>query len=340
MQSSPPSARAHLPCVTVSVVVLAALTGCGAKESSTPTQVAAKVDKAEITIHQVGAALAQQQVKPDQAPKVERQVLDRLIDRELAVQKAGELKLDRDPKVVQAIESARKEIIARAYADKLGEGASRPTPADVKKYYDDNPELFRDRKIYQLQEFAIQGDASQIEGVKSTLASVRSADELTAQLKAAGLKFASTQTVRAAEQVPLSLLPALAKMGEGQVMVSTTANGASVLLVRGTRAQPVDEERAARAIEQFLLNEQKRKLLSDDLKALRASAKIEYLGRFAASAPVASEPPAATAAEVAASAAAGLETKPAAELPAVADVPAKPASGIDPASVNKGLGLK
>lgn len=324
---------------TAACLALGLLTACGgAKEASGPTQVAARVDKNEITVHQVGAALAQQQVQPEQVPKVERQVLERLIDRELAVQKAGELKLDREPRVVQAIESARKEIIARAYADKLGEGAARPNAADIKKYYDENPDLFRDRKIYQLQEFAIQADAAQVQALKAALASVKSADDLAAHLKTAGLKFSTSQSVRAAEQLPLSLLPAVAKMNEGQALVNQTASGATVLLVRGTRAQPVDEERASRAIEQFLLNEQKRKLLADDLKALRAAAKIDYQGRFAASAPVAAESPSPSPADVAASAAAGLEAP---KMPPAADtMPAKPASGIDATTVNKGLGLK
>ncbi len=48
-----------------------------------------------------------------------------------------------------------------------------------------------------------------------------------------------------------------------------------------SRSQPVDEERARPAIETYLVNERKRKVIEDDLKALRGSAKIEYVGDFA-----------------------------------------------------------
>lgn len=336
----PPLPTRPLRRIAVAALAATLVAACGGKES-TPTQVAARVDKNEITVHQISAAVSQQQVKPDQVPRAERQALERLIDRELAVQKATELKLDREPRVVQAIEAARKEIIARAYADKLGEGAARPSAADIKKYYDDNPNLFRERKVYQLQEFAIQADAAQVDALKASLASIKTGDDLAAHLKNAGLKFAASQSVRAAEQLPMSLLPTLSRMSEGQALLNQSASGATVLLVRGARLQPVDEDRASRAIEQFLLNEQKRKLLGDDLKALRAAAKIEYQGRFAASAPVPADTPAPTPAEVAASAAAGLDTKPAAEAPAAADsIPARPASGLDASTVNKGLGLK
>ena len=323
------------------------LAGCGAKESAT-TQTAARVNKEEITVHQVGAQLSQQAVKPDQVQDAERQILERLIHRELAVQKAMELKLDREPKVVQAIDSARQDIIARAYANKLGEGAAKPTPAEIRKYYDEHPALFSERKIYQLQEVAVEADTKQVEALKVALPSIKTPDDLVTYLKNNNLKFASSASVRAAEQLPLPVLPVFARMSEGQSMLSPTPKGAQIIILRGVRSQPVDGERASRAIEQFLLNEQKRKLMADDLKALRAAAKIDYRGRFAASAPPPADAPRqATAADVAASAAALLETKPVNEaaganaaMNIAAEAAVKAASGIDAITVNKGLGLK
>jgi EpsD family peptidyl-prolyl cis-trans isomerase len=334
--------------VAVGVLLGAALglAGCGAKDSAS-SQTAARVNKDEITVHQIGAQLSQQAVKPDQVQEAERQILERLINRELAVQKAMDLKLDREPKVVQAIDSARQEIIARAYADRLSEAAARPTPADIRKYYDEHPMLFSDRKIYQLQEFAVEADPKQVEALKAALPPLKTADELVTYLKANNLRFASDQSVRAAEQLPLPVLPVLSRMSEGQSLLNPTPKGAQIVVVRAARSQPVDAERASRAIEQFLLNEQKRKLMADDMKALRAAAKIDYRGRFAASAPPSDTTRQATAADVAASAAATLDTKPVNEGPGAnagmntaADAAAPPASGIDAITVNKGLGLK
>lgn len=324
------------------------LAGCGARDSAS-SQTAARVNKDEITVHQIGAQLSLQSIKPDQVHEAERQILERLINRELAVQKAMDLKLDREPKVVQAIDSARQEIIARAYADKLSEGAAKPTPADIKKYYDEHPALFSDRKIYQLQEFAVEADAKQVEALKAALPPLKTADDLVIYLKANHLKFASNQSVRAAEQLPLPMLPVLARITEGQSLLNPTPKGAQIVILTGARSQPVDSERAARAIEQFLLNEQKRKLTADDMKALRAAAKIDYRGRFAASAPLAADASRqATAADVAASAAATLDNQPVNEGPGAnagikdtaADAAANLARSIDATTVNKGLGLK
>jgi EpsD family peptidyl-prolyl cis-trans isomerase len=343
-----PASAFPLRTLTVSVLAMAVLAACGAGETTSPTQTAARVNKEEITVHQIGALLATQKVAAEQVPAAERQILERLINRELSVQKAVELKLDREPKVVQAIESARQEIIARAYADKLSEAAPRPSAADIKKYYTDHPMLFSERKVYQLQEFAVEADAKQLDTLKAAMPAMKGTDDLAAWLKANNVKFASQQAVRAAEQLPMSLLPGLSRLSEGQALLTPTPRGAQIMVVRAVRAQPVDEERASRAIEQFLINEQKRKLLSDDLKALRAAAKIEYQGRFAASAPAGgdgSQEP--SAAEVAASAAATLDPKAVNEAPGTRaaasetrDAPAAAASGIDATTVNKGLGLK
>jgi hypothetical protein len=76
--------------------------------------------------------------------------------------------------------------------------------------------------------------------------------------------------VRAAEQLPLNSLDAFARMKDGQAALVPAANGVQVVVLAGSRSQPVSEEQARPAIEQFLLNERKRKLIEDDRKAMRA----------------------------------------------------------------------
>ena len=330
------------------------LTACGEKKDKPATQTAVKVNKEEITVHQINAVLQQQRgLKPEQAEEAGRRALERLIDQELAVQKAAELKVDRDPRVVQAVEAARREIIARAYVDKIGEGATKPAPAEIKKYYDDNPSLFKERRVYQLQELAIQAAPEQIGALRTKLQAAKNIGEFVDYLKSNNIKFAANQAVRAAEQLPMAALPTLAKMKDGQATLNPTPTGAQVVVVAGSRAQPVDEERAGKAIEQFLLNDRKRKIVADDLKALRGAARIVYAGAYAASAPIAAEViKAPTPAEVAASAAAMLDTKSiseglglktgaaAASAAEAADAAVKPASGVDATSITKGLGLK
>ena len=132
--------------------------------------------------------------------------------------------------------------------------------------------------------------------------------------------------MRAAEQLPLQSLDAFAKMRDGQAVLNQGPNGVQVVVLAGSRSQPVTLEQAKPAIEQFLLNERKRKLIEEDVKKMRGEAKIEYVGKFAEGAKGAAAAPATPAA-------------PAAPVPASA--PAEAASGgLSATDISKGMGLK
>jgi len=276
--------RRPLGMFAVALAVAATLlVGCSdKKKEKVATQTAAKVNKEEITVHQINFVLAQQRgIPPAQAASASRAVLERLIDQELALQKADEQKLDRDPRVVQQIEAARREIIARAYLEKIAEGAPKPTSAEVAAYYEKHPALFKERRVYSLQEVAIEATPEQVETLKKTLASAKTFVDFVNYLKANNIRFAGNEAVRGAEQLPLASVDDFAKMKDGQAVFNVRPNGAQVINLAASRSQPVTLDQATPAIEQFLRNERKRRLLADDMEALRKAAKIEYVGDFA-----------------------------------------------------------
>jgi EpsD family peptidyl-prolyl cis-trans isomerase len=265
-----------------------ALAGCGDKKDKNATQTAAKVNKEEITASQINMVLAQQRaLQAGQAASAAPVILQRLIDQELALQKAGDLKLDRDPRVIQAIEASRREIIARAYIEKVGEGAPRATPQEVEDYYNKHPALFSRRRIYSLQELDIDATPEQLEQLKKQLEAVKTFPAFVDYLKANNIRFQGSEGVRAAEQLPLASLDQFAALKDGQVVFTAKPDGkgARVVHLAGSRSQPVALQAATPAIETFLLNERKRKMVADDLKALRSTAKIEYVGEYAKNPP-------------------------------------------------------
>lgn len=269
--------------------------GCGEKKKDRlETQAAARVNDREVTVQQINLVLQQQRnLRPEQADAASRQILERLIDQSLAVQKAESLKLDREPRVQQLIEAAQREILARAYVEKVGEGADRPTPDEVGAYYRSKPALFSERRVYNIQELAIEARPDQVPMLRDRLGATQSINEFVDFLKANDYRFAANQAVRAAEQLPMNVLESLARMKDGQATINQGPNGVLVVVLAGSRSQPVSEEQARPAIEQYLLNERRRKRVEDDLRAMRASAKVEYLGKFAEGPrPGASAPPA------------------------------------------------
>jgi len=331
---------------TLATVALAAsaalLAGCGDKKEKVASQTAVKVNKDEITVHQINFLLQQQRgLRPEQAEAAGKQILERLIDQQLALTKAEEMKLDREPRVVQQLESAKREILARAYLERVGEGAPKPTAEEIKKYYEEKPALFKERRIYQIQELAIEAKPDMVPTLRTKLAESKNIAEFIEYLKANDIRFNGNQGVRAAEQLPLQSLERFARMKDGDTQLNVAPNGqVQVIVLAGTRSQAVSEEQARPAIEQFLLNDRKRKLVEDDLKAMRAAAKIEYLGKYAGG------PDAGAAASPAAVAPAlgGTEPAPAA-APSAAPVQAAPAApaastGLSASDISKGMGLK
>ena len=312
------TARHWVPLVALSAAAVL-LVGCGDKKEKAASQTAVKVNKDEITVHQINFVLQQQRgLRPEQTDAASKQILERLIDQQLALGKAEELKVDRDPRVVQALEAARREVVSRAYLEKVGEAAAKPTAEEIKKYYDEKPALFSERRIYSIQEIAIEAKPDQVAVLRDKLAAAKNITEFVDWLKANDYRFSGNQAVRAAEQLPLNSLESFARMKDGQAAIVPAANGVQVVVLAGSRSQPVTEEQSRPAIEQFILNERKRKLIEDDVKALRTAAKIEYVGKFA---------------EGAASAAAA---KPA---PAAAPAPAA-SGGLSSSDINKGMGIK
>ena len=280
---SPRSAPAVAMLVLTMLVSVLTLSACDlAKKDKINSQTAAKVNKEELTIHQVNYVLQQQRgLKPEQMESASRQVLDRLIDQELALQKAEELKLDRDPKVVQQLQASRREIIARAFAEKTGDAAAKPTAEEVKKYFDENPALFKERRIYSIQELLIEAKPEQIDTLKDALRQTKNTADFIEYLKAKNYKFSGSQAVRPAEQIPMTMLPSFAKLRDGQAMLTPSVNGAQVIVLAGSRSEPIDDARAKPVIEVFLTNEARRRLLEGEIKNLRGAAKIEYVGKFA-----------------------------------------------------------
>jgi EpsD family peptidyl-prolyl cis-trans isomerase len=330
------SAFVPLRVAAVSLAMILMVAGCGG-HGNKASQTAAKVNKEEITVHQINFVLQQQRgLRPEQADAASRQVLERLIEQELAVQKADEMKLDRDPRVVQALEAAKREVLARAYVDRVGEGAPKPTEDEVRKYYEDKPALFKERRIYNIQELQIEAKPEQTAQLRTRLEAAKNIGEFVEWLKANNFKFVANQAVRAAEQLPLPVLDAIARMRDGQAAMNPTAGGVQVVVLAGSSMQPVDFEHAKPAIEQYLLNERRRELVAKDLKDLRANAKIQYVGKFAeapasaasAAAASASGTPAATTAPPTATSTAGVSAAPAAS------------GGLDASSISKGMGLK
>ncbi len=273
------------------MLALALAAGCGKQgdEKKIATQVAAKVNADEITVHQVNDILARTpNLAPELAERAKREILDKLIDQQLARQKALEKKFDQSPGVVQAIEAARSEILARAYLDQIAAALPKPSPEEVKKYYAEHPELFARRRVFNLEEIVFVASDEVVARLRERAAKARSMQDIAEWLQSQGVKFVPNRGVRAAEQIPLEFLPKLQGTKDGEILVIDTGGSRQAIRVVASKEEPVDEATAAPRIQQFLFNRRSSEAIAAEMKQVKGQAKIEYVGEFA-SGPAAAE---------------------------------------------------
>lgn len=264
------------------ILLIGVLAGCGEGGKKPSTQVVAKVNGQEITVHQVNHVLQRLgAINETQAKEAGKQVLVGLVEQEAVLQTALEQKLDRDPNVVQAIDAARRQILVQAYLEKQAKG-SPPSPDDISKYFDAHPELFEHRKMFRFNEIIALPRPEQADAVRGEVE--RSGNDLTRVarwLKEQKIAFRAGPGERASEQVPTELLPTVGQMKEGDIATVNMQSGLGILQFVSAREQPVTKEQAKPVIERFLVNQKRMELAQAEVKRIKDAAKVEYLGAFA-----------------------------------------------------------
>jgi len=203
------------------------------------------------------------------------QALEKIIDRELLVQKALEAGLDKDPAVAETIDNARRQLLAQAYVErvitKMSAPAAKATPDEVRAFYNDNPALFAERRIYRVHELVVSAPLGAI--------AAGDMDQIVAALKARGTRYTLTTQTQPAEELPLAFLPKLSRMKAGEIAVFPTPLGTTVMQLIHAEDAPLAAEQANALIEQFLAGRKRLEVAATEVKKLREGARIEYVAQ-------------------------------------------------------------
>lgn len=256
--------------------LLTVLSGCSEPGHEQPSQVVARVGDTEISALQLELAVqAERSRTPGDVDR--QQVIDKLIDRELAVQQALARKLDRQPEVLLRLEEMRREILAGAFAEQLAAARPKPSEQAVRAFYAGNPELFAQRRIYRLRQLVIPASSPQLSQVKERLASGQPHAEIASWLAREKARFSQQDVLRAAEQVPLESLRRLHTLSEGQTAIFEAPHAVYVYQLLGFQTAPLDLAAAAPLISGHLARQEGDRAMRAELKTLRATANIEVV---------------------------------------------------------------
>lgn len=304
-----------MPTHIVRALALAALipllvVGCS-KKDKVATQTVAIVDGEEISVHQINSVLSKVNgVSPESLPKVKREILEGLVEQQLAINLATSTKLDRSPEVVSAIENAKREIIARAALEHIRNAQPKPTDDEAKNYFTAHPELFTERRVFNLQEIALDKATPNMAEIRTKVAAAKSMEEVADWLTQQSIGFKPSAGARAAEQIPLEVLPKLHQFKDGQMGLIEGNEANLIVRVVASKSVPIAEAQAQPRIKVFLANQRGAEAIKREKEAMKAKAKVEYLGEFAGG-------------EAAFKAEAEAKTKAAAEAKATAEAKAK-----------------
>ncbi|UTY55794.1 EpsD family peptidyl-prolyl cis-trans isomerase [Massilia sp. erpn] len=318
-------------CTALVLMLAAGLSACGSKEKKAG-QALASVNGEEITVLQLNEELQRAGVQAAQQEEASKQLLEALIDRQLLQNEAQKEKIDRDPKVQQAIERAKALIVAQAYMQKRVGNIARPTKEEVEAYFKQHPEFFANRKAFDLRQLVIASEDMN-DALKAAMDQAKSLEEVVVWMESHKVKYARAQVVRSSADLPPELSGKLLAMPKGQLFIIREGARTMLMAIADIKEAPVTLEVAQQQIEQFLFNKKNKEAADAEVKRLRASAKVEYLGKQKA--------PAAPAASATAAAPAPGAPAPGAPLAAPAAAEGAPAADPLGGSAERGVaGLK
>lgn len=254
------------------------VSACNSKVEQKPGQALANVNGEEITVMQLNDELSRSNAPATQQEAARKQALESLIDRQLLIGEAAKEKVDRDPRVVQAIERARSVILAQAYMQKRLGTPNKPTAAEVEGYYSQNPQFFAQRKHFDMREIVLP-TREVTDDLKAVMDKTRSLDDVAAWLDQHKVKYQKAELSRSGSELPPELSAKLLALAKGQLFIVREGERSMLVTIADIRSSPVELDAARPQIEQYLVAKKGKEAAEEEVKRLRASAKIAYINQ-------------------------------------------------------------
>lgn len=272
---------------------VAALVG-GCHRGAPEGQVAATVNGQEVTLQELNAEIQASNVPPN-APKQDAQkaALQHIIDRKLLVAAARDKKIDKSPEFQSMKLRADELLLAEAYAKQQLAAVPVPTDAEITKFMADHPNAFSNREQIQLDQLRFRPSTQ--EEFNKALAAIKgdhSLEAVAGHLSGMGIRFDRAQAGLDTAQIPTNLVKEINGLPAGEPFVLPGNGFVTVNAVTGHRSLPTDPGQARQAAVGAWRNEKFTQLIGDQLKQMRASAKINYQNGFAPPADNGKTPPA------------------------------------------------
>lgn len=199
-----------------------ALAGCkkGEEKAVAQGQVVAVVDGKEITSSELNAELAGMNVPAnDQArEQAKNAALDVLISRTILTNVARERKLDQSQTYLMQKRRADEALLVQTLQRDIASKVQAPTRADAMTFINATPDLFAQRKIYQLDQIAFQVPQGNTALLKS-LEPLKTMEAVEQQLIQSRVRYQRGNGKLDAIQVDPNLMKRISELPPGEIFV-------------------------------------------------------------------------------------------------------------------------
>lgn len=264
--------------LSIAISVTLVLAACNKEEPTEKKsgQALASVNGKEITMLQLNDEIRRANVRADQYEAASKQLLESLISRQLIVDEAVRNKLDRTPEVMQARERVVAQVITQAYLQGIMSKVEKPTKAEIDDYFQKHPELFTQRKQFDLT-IARIATKDLSEELKKVLDAAKTLDEVILWLDKNKVQYVRSVASRSTTDLPPQMATLLQEKSKDTIFIVNEQETSSLIYVNAVKESPIPLASAAPQIERFLMNQKFRAATDAEIARLRTAAQIEYL---------------------------------------------------------------
>ncbi|QUT05653.1 peptidyl-prolyl cis-trans isomerase [Sphingobium phenoxybenzoativorans] len=259
------------------IIAACFLASCGSKK--VPDQTIVTGDNFEITLTELDQILrAAPPVQKEQVAPARRAILDTLISQKLLAEAGEEAGLDKQVQVVQAIEAAKRSILAQAYARKLVGEDDAPSEAAIRKYYDDHPEKFSRRLKLNIVEYSVPQGFPNINEYAALL-DKEGFDALSTKMAADSPDTKQLASSRLSSELPPTAAKILSSLKPGSDISYATPGQVHLGRVQTIEIDPQSFEEAKFEISEAIKSERREQTVAAAVQELRKSRHIEIVNK-------------------------------------------------------------
>jgi EpsD family peptidyl-prolyl cis-trans isomerase len=253
----------------------------GCSKDAPSGQVAAVVNGKEVTLQEINAELQAANLPPTADKKtVQRELLQRIIERKLLVGAAEEKGIDKTPEYQSQKRRADELLLVQLYAKQQLALVPVPTSTDVATFMGQHGNVFAAREQISLDQlrFPTPADITKLKALEKD----HSLDAVSQTLTGMGIKFERSQVGLDSGTVPTDIMKKIDSLPQGEPFVIPQPGFVTVNVILSRRPLAINEEKARPAAVNAWRQQKFGELLTKQIESLKSGAKISYQNGFGA----------------------------------------------------------